>query len=97
MISRHWIGVVKPDCVITYINHLDNVVIPNLAKIDGMKNAYYLKREVKIGVEFLVVTEWENEKAIIQFAGPQYDKSVVDDFAKSLMISFEENVRHYII
>jgi heme-degrading monooxygenase HmoA len=95
MISRHWIGVVKPDCVTTYINHLDKVVIPNLSQIEGMNNAYYLKRVVKEGVEFLVITEWESKEAIIRFAGPQFDKSVVDDFAKSLMASFEEKVRHY--
>jgi hypothetical protein len=97
MISRHWIGTAKQDRVADYLQHLDNIVIPGLLATSGVRNAYYLKRQVKVGVEFLVITEWEDLESIILFAGPDYDKSVVDEYAKSLLLSYEERVRHYTI
>jgi hypothetical protein len=97
MISRHWIGIVRADRVAEYLHHLDHTVLPNLQKHDGLKNAYYLNRKVNEGVEFLIVTEWESVEAIINFAGVDYEKSVVDDFAKSLMVTYDVKVRHYTI
>lgn len=97
MISRHWIGTVRNDKVQDYLHHLDTVVLPNLERTSGVKNAYYLKRQVKEGTEFLIVTEWENVEAIISFAGADYERAVVDDYAKSLMVTFEKRVRHYTI
>jgi heme-degrading monooxygenase HmoA len=97
MISRHWIGIVKADRVTEYLQHLDATVIPRLQKTEGLKDCYYLKRKINEGMEFLVVTEWENVDAIINFAGTDYEKSVVDDYAKSLMVSYETRVKHYTI
>src|SRR5687767_8514395 len=97
MISRHWIGVVKKDKVTDYLAHLDKTVFPNLAKINGLKNSYYLKRDVREGVEFLIVTEWENVEAIKIFAGKDYEKAVVDPYAQTLMVTYDKKVRHYSI
>jgi heme-degrading monooxygenase HmoA len=97
MISRHWIGIVKTEKVADYLAHLDATVFPNLSKIDGLKNSYYLKRPVKEGMEFLIVTEWESVDAIKIFAGEDYEKSVVDPYAKAMMVTYEKKVRHYTI
>lgn len=97
MISRHWIGIVKKEKENDYLSHLDKTVMPNLLKTDGVKNAYYLKREIKTGVEFLVVTEWNNIESIKKFAGHDYEKAVVDPYAMSLMVTFDKKVRHYTI
>jgi heme-degrading monooxygenase HmoA len=97
MISRHWIGIVKKDRVDDYLAHLEKTVFPNLAKTEGLRNSYYLKRPVKEGVEFLIVTEWDSVEAIKTFAGKDYDKSVVDPYAKEMMVSYDKNVRHYTI
>jgi len=40
-----------------YITHLENTVIPKLNQSEGIQNAYYLKRIVSDGTEFLIVTE----------------------------------------
>jgi heme-degrading monooxygenase HmoA len=97
MISRHWIGIVKNDKVSEYISHLDAIVMPNLNNTAGMNNCYYLKRSVKEGTEFLIVTEWESVDAIIKFAGLDYEKAVIDPVAKSFMVSYDKKVRHYTI
>jgi hypothetical protein len=97
MISRHWIGIVKADMVSDYLFHLEKTVMPNLNSNKGLKNAYYLKRELKDGTEFLIVTEWDDVESIKRFAGENYDQAVVDPYAKSMMITFDKKVRHYTI
>lgn len=97
MISRHWICIIKKENVTAYLTHLDKTVLPNLAKIDGLKNSYYLKREIQEGMEFLIVTEWESVEAIKSFAGADFEKAVIDPYAKSLMVTYDKKVRHYII
>jgi hypothetical protein len=97
MISRHWIGIVKADRVSDYLFHLEKTVMPNLNSNKGLKNAYYLKREVKDGTEFLIVTEWDNVESIKLFAGENYEQAIVDPYAKSMMITFDKKVRHYTI
>ena len=97
MISRHWIGIVRNDKVDEYISHLESSVFPNLTKIEGLQNAYYLKRAVREGTEFLIVTEWDSFDAIRIFAGPDYEKAVIDPYAKTLMVSYDRIVKHYSI
>ena len=95
MISRHWICVVKPSRLKDYLAHLDSVVMPTLSKTTGLRNCYYLKRDVREGVEFLIVTEWDTVDDIIAFAGPDYERAVIDDVAKSMMVTYDKKVRHY--
>jgi hypothetical protein len=88
MISRHWIGVVRKENLQDYLSHLESTVLPTLSKVEGLRNIYYLKRDVPEGIEFLIVTEWENVDAIIGFAGKDYDRAVVDEYSKSLLVTF---------
>jgi heme-degrading monooxygenase HmoA len=97
MISRHWIGTVKADKVQDYLAHLEHTVMPNLTSKKGLRNAYYLKRDVKGGTEFLIVTEWDDVDSIKRFAGDDYEKAVVDPHARSMMITYDQKVRHYTI
>jgi hypothetical protein len=97
MISRHWIGIVKSDKVPEYLVHLEKTVMPNLNGSKGLQNAYYLKREVNQGMEVLIVTEWQDVESIKLFAGEDYDKAVVDSYAKTMLVSYDKKVRHYSI
>jgi heme-degrading monooxygenase HmoA len=97
MISRHWIGVIKKDKLEEYLTYLESAVLPKLANVEGLRNTYYLKREVAEGIEFLIVTEWDNVEAIVNFAGQEYDRAVVDEYSKSLLITYDKTVRHYVI
>jgi hypothetical protein len=95
MISRHWIGIVKNDMVQAYLDHLETTVLPKLNNSEGLKNAYYLKRDVKQGTEFLIVTEWDCVDSIKKFAGENFSTAVVDPYAKSMMVTYDKKVRHY--
>ena len=97
MISRHWIGIVRSEMTSAYIDHLENTVMPKLNQSEGIQNAHYLKRTVNDGTEFLIVTEWDCLESIKKFAGNDYDRAVVDPYAKSMMVRYDRKVRHYFI
>jgi heme-degrading monooxygenase HmoA len=95
MITRNWTGVVKSDRANDYMAHLQQHTFKKLSTIKGFVNASVLQREVTDGIEFLVVTEWENMEAIQEFAGPSADIAVVPQDAQDMMVRYDPVVRHY--
>jgi heme-degrading monooxygenase HmoA len=95
MITRNWTGVVKPERVDDYLAHLQHDTFKKLTSIKGFINASILRREVTDGVEFLLVTQWENMEAIREFAGASADIAVVPPVAQEMMVRYDPVVRHY--
>lgn len=95
MISRHWTGIAKPGRADDYINHLRTDTFPKLSGIDGFIRASILTRPVDEGAEFLIVTEWGSIEAIKAFAGEPPDVAVVPEVVQSMMVEYDEKVRHY--
>lgn len=61
-----------------------------------MDSAQILKREIKEGVEFLIITEWESLDTIKQSAGEQFNTAVVPSLVQNIMIRYDDKVRHYV-
>lgn len=97
MIERHWKGIAKKERAGDYIDHLEKDTFKQLALISGFVSAKILTRNVHEGVEFLIVTEWQNMKAIKQFAGPDIEIAVVPDVVRCLMLTYDKKVSHYTI
>ena len=95
MITRNWTGVVKAERADDYIAHLKNDTFKKLTSIKGFINASIQKREVTDGVEFLVVSIWDNMEAIQEFAGVNADIAVVPPVAQEMMVRYDPVVRHY--
>lgn len=95
MITRNWTGVVKPGRSSDYLAHLQNDTFKKLLAIKGFLNAGILKRVVSDGIEFLVITYWENMEAIREFAGDAADIAVVPPIAQEMMVRYDPVVRHY--
>jgi hypothetical protein len=95
MITRNWTGVVKFDRANDYVAHLQNDTFKRLSAIRGYLNGTVMQREVTDGIEFLIVTEWENMDAIIEFAGPTADMAVIPQEAQDMMVRYDPVVRHY--
>jgi heme-degrading monooxygenase HmoA len=95
MITRNWTGVIKPEHADDYLTHLQNDTFKKLSAIKGFLNASILKRVVTDGIEFLVVTYWDNMDAIRQFAGESADIAVVPKIAQEMMVRYDPVVRHY--
>jgi heme-degrading monooxygenase HmoA len=94
-IARHWTGVTSKEMASAYIRHLQNDTFKQLILIKGFIKASILQRHVDAGVEFLIVTEWENMEAIKTFAGSNPDIAVVPKIAQDMMMRFDKVVRHY--
>ena len=95
MISRHWTGLAKKERANEYITHLQNDTFTKIKTINGFISARILKKEVKEGIEFLIITEWKTLDAIKQFAGANIDSAVVPKLVQDIMIKYDENVLHY--
>jgi heme-degrading monooxygenase HmoA len=95
MISRHWKGIAKPGEADNYIEHLRTDTFPKLAKINGFISASILRRTVKQGTEFLVITVWESIESIELFTRAKADVAVVPDVVRAMMVDFDRNVIHY--
>lgn len=97
MIERHWTGVVFEEKVADYIAHLQKDTFPQLNNIKGFQKASILQRTLADGEEFLIVTQWESMDAIQQFAGSDATQAVVPPEAATLMLRFDQEVRHYTV
>lgn len=94
MISRHWRGIAKSDHADEYVEHLHRETLPQLSKIPGFMGASILKRHVRRGVEFLIVTNWASLEAIERFSGAT-ETAVVPEKVHEMMIDYDRTVRHY--
>ena len=83
MIARHWRGIARAAAADAYLDHLRDETFPAL------------RRDVPLGVEFLIVTNWESLEAIRAFAGEDVETAVVPPVVHGLMAEFDTHARHY--
>jgi heme-degrading monooxygenase HmoA len=95
MIVRIWRGAAERNRADAYHSHVTGKVFPSLAKIEGHRGAYLLRRSVGERVEFLAVTLWDSLDSIKKFAGADPDVAVVEPEARAVLAEFDERVRHY--
>ena len=95
MIARHWRGVAQPAAADAYVAHLRDETFPALTRRPGFLSASILRRDVPLGVEFLIVTNWESLDAIRGFAGEDVETAVVPALVQSMMVEFDRRARHY--
>lgn len=95
MISRQWRGLAKPAFADAYVEHLRAETFPALRKLAGFDGASILRRTLREGVEFVIVTKWQSLDAIRAFAGPNAETAVVPDNVHAMMVDYDRVVRHY--
>jgi heme-degrading monooxygenase HmoA len=95
MIARVWRGTTASGSAQAYEDYLHLDTVPALRQIEGFEGAYVLRRDVDVGVEFLVLTLWRSIDAVQAFAGDDPEAAVVPDAARELLVDFDERVLHY--
>src|SRR5262249_34529423 len=95
MVSRHWKGIVKRDCINQYVAHLKGDTFPQLAALAGFVRATILRRDVASGAEFQVVTMWSSLREIEAFTGANIENAVVPAVAQAMMVEFDRTAVHY--
>lgn len=95
MISRYWRGLFRAERADDYVRHLREHTFPKLERLEGFLGGSILRRNVTTGVEFVVLTRWRSLDAIKAFAGDDPERAVVPDELSSMIIEYDDRVRHY--
>ena len=95
MIARHWTGLTKRGDADRYEAHLRSETLPSLKAIAGFVDMTVFRRDVPLGVEFVVITVWDSMDAIVGFAGNHVERAVVPRVVEDMMVAYDHHVRHY--
>ena len=97
MISRIWHGQTSRENAAAYEELLKGEILPGIAsrRIRGLQGAHLLRRDVAEGVEFVTILWFESLDAVREFAGEDYEASVVPEKARRLLTRFDARAAHY--
>ena len=96
MISRIWHGWTTRENADKYEQLLRADVLPGIHRIRGYTGAYLLRRDAANNeVEFLTMTQFTDIKAVIEFAGPDYERAVIAPGAGKLLTHYDARSAHY--
>jgi hypothetical protein len=97
MIARVWHGWTTPENANTYENLLLNEIFPGIKNrsIKGYRKISLLKRSLKNEVEFITIMIFDNLSAVKEFAGEEYEHSVVPEKAQKVLSRHDASSQHY--
>jgi heme-degrading monooxygenase HmoA len=95
MIARTWHGVTTVAKADEYLRLMHTVAVPDYQAIAGNRGVYVLRRIEGETAHFLLLTLWDSEDAIRQFAGEDIEKAKYYDFDPDYLLELEPTVTHY--
>ncbi len=95
MIARIWHGWAAPPQADAYERYFRETLAPELRAIAGFSGAHLLRRSVGGEVELSTVTWFESLDAVRRFAGDDYERAVVSEHARSLLMRYDPTCRHF--
>jgi len=97
MINRIWHGWTKPKNADTYETLLKKEIFAGIKNrnISGCKGIKLLRRNVGDEVEFITIMMFDSINAVRDFAGEEYEASVVPPEARAVLSRFDERSQHY--
>jgi heme-degrading monooxygenase HmoA len=96
MISRIWHGWTTHENADKYESLLRAEVLPGIHRISGYTGAYLLRRDAADDeVEFITMTQFTDMKAVIAFAGKDYERAVIATGAGKLLSHYDTRSAHY--
>jgi heme-degrading monooxygenase HmoA len=96
MISRIWHGWTTHENADKYESLLRADVLPGIHRISGYTGAYLLRRDAADDeVEFITMTQFTDMKAVIAFAGKDYERAVIAPGAGKLLSHYDARSAHY--
>ncbi|OGF63636.1 MAG: antibiotic biosynthesis monooxygenase [Candidatus Fischerbacteria bacterium RBG_13_37_8] len=97
MISRIWHGWTTRGNADAYEALLKEEIFVGIQdrQIRGFRGIQLLRREVGEEIEFVTIMSFDLLDAVREFAGDDYEKSVVPAKARALLSRFDERSQHY--
>ena len=95
MIARTWHGVTPLAKADEYLQLMRTVAVPDYQAIAGNRGVYVMRQIKDETAHFLLLTLWDSEEAIRQFAGEDIEKAKYYDFDPDYLLELEPTVTHY--
>jgi heme-degrading monooxygenase HmoA len=95
MIARTWHGVTPLAKADEYLHLMRTIAVPDYQAIAGNRGVYVMRRIDGETAHFLLLTLWDSEDAIRQFAGEIIEKAKYYDFDPDYLLELEPTVIHY--
>ena len=97
MISRLWHGYTTPDNADAYETLLREEIFGGIESraIPGLRALQMLRRDVGDEVEFVTEMWFDSLDAVREFAGDDYEASVVPPAARAVLARFDTRSQHY--
>ncbi|MBI9049200.1 MAG: hypothetical protein JEZ00_07265 [Anaerolineaceae bacterium] len=97
MISRIWHGWTSSENADTYEALLGEEIFVGILnrEIPGFIDIQLLRRKVENEVEFITIMRFASLDAVIEFAGEDYEASVVPPKARTVLSRFDQRSQHY--
>jgi hypothetical protein len=97
MISRIWHGWTTSGNADKYEALLKEEIFVGIQnrRIRGFKGIQLLRRQVEEGVEFVTIMSFDSLDDVREFAGEDYEVSVVPENSRALLSHFDGRSQHY--
>jgi antibiotic biosynthesis monooxygenase (ABM) superfamily enzyme len=97
MISRIWHGWTNLQNADTYEALLKEEIFVGIQqrKIQGYRGIQLLRREIGDETEFITIMTFDSLDAVSEFAGQDYEQSVVPAKARAVLSRFDQRSQHY--
>ncbi len=95
MIARTWHGVTSRAKADEYLRLMRTIAVPDYQAIAGNRGVYVMRRIEGETAHFLLLTLWDSDDAIRQFAGEDIEKAKYYDFDPDYLLELEPTVTHY--
>jgi heme-degrading monooxygenase HmoA len=95
MIARTWRGATRAEDAEAYLDYLHQTGLAEYRKIEGNRGVLALRRIRDRQAEFLLVSLWESEQAIRQFAGNDIGRAVFYPEDERFLVERDNHVNHY--
>lgn len=95
MIARTWQGTVPTEKADQYFQYLQKTGLSDYRNIQGNQGIYVFRREAGDMTHFMLLTLWNSEEAIKEFAGEDAEKAHYYPEEKDFLLKLEPNATHY--
>ena len=95
MIARLWHGTTTRENADAYESMLKPELLPGLSNVPGFITSYLLRRDIEDDVEFITMIIFDSIESLKNFAGANYEQSIVPEDRKPLLKHHDEVALHY--
>lgn len=96
MIARVWHGTTSRNNADAYESMLKPELLPGLSTVPGFITSYLLRRDISDDdVEFITMILFDSLESLRNFAGPNYEQSIVPEDRRPLLKHHDKLAQHY--